>query len=439
MVVPKKLVRLLLAILSLHLSATPNAAKFLSAVFQPPGVEDVVSRSTRTYGQGWQKAKEGTGSLALGIHFGHYIAGTFNPEILVINVTMANIPLWTGFTYDRWTKGLNIMIEKTTGDFNVEKLQIILLFKADFNANNKWIGWVVMYQAKWANLLAEEQFGSCKFKSAIHQCLNKQLFYDAIWFKQQPAALCLNDAKRCYDCITLLAAALCLCRWGSSQPMVTSMITTLYKMEYHIRTTFSDSGIHASCSTWQAPIAGIRQGNGARPKIWAAVSSPMIDIMWTNGFYAYLMTAISQMDKKMVSFAFVDDTDLCIYRPQVTTHTICNEIQCSIDHWEGLLQATRGALVLTKCFWYMIDFKFTNNTWQYITKTPKLGKISIKDEKQNRVMIPQLKVNEARQTLGVWLALDGNWDMEFKTLLLVTLDWKVQMAGIATQLDGCHI
>jgi len=72
------------------------------------------------------------------------------------------------------------MIEKTTGDFNVEKLCIILLFKADFNANNKWIGWAIMFQAEDACLLAKEQFGSRKFKLAIHQCLNKQLFYDLI-------------------------------------------------------------------------------------------------------------------------------------------------------------------------------------------------------------------------------------------------------------------
>jgi len=65
------------------------------------------------------------------------------------------------------------MIEKTVGSFNVEKLHIILLFEVDFNANNKWIGRVVMYQVEQANLLAEERFGSHKFKSAIHQCLNK--------------------------------------------------------------------------------------------------------------------------------------------------------------------------------------------------------------------------------------------------------------------------
>jgi len=67
-------------------------------------------------------------------------ARTFNPKILVVNVTMANIPLCTNFTYGRWKKGLNVMIEKMTVDFNVKKLWIILLFKVDFNANNKWIG-----------------------------------------------------------------------------------------------------------------------------------------------------------------------------------------------------------------------------------------------------------------------------------------------------------
>jgi len=70
------------------------------------------------------------------------------------------------------------MIEKTAGDFNVEKLRIILLFEADFNANNKWIGRAVMYKAEQEHLLADKQFGSCKFKAVIHQCLNKHLFYN---------------------------------------------------------------------------------------------------------------------------------------------------------------------------------------------------------------------------------------------------------------------
>jgi len=55
----------------------------------------------------------------------------FNPEILVVNAALAGIPLCMGFTYNCWKKGLNVMIEKMVGDFNVEKLHIILLFKAE--------------------------------------------------------------------------------------------------------------------------------------------------------------------------------------------------------------------------------------------------------------------------------------------------------------------
>jgi len=60
------------------------------------------------------------------------------------------------------------MIEKMTGNFNVEKLRIVLLYEADFNANNKWIGQALMYKAKQAHLLAEEQFGSRKFNVLIN-------------------------------------------------------------------------------------------------------------------------------------------------------------------------------------------------------------------------------------------------------------------------------
>jgi len=64
------------------------------------------------------------------------------------------------------------------------------------------------------------------------------------------------------------------------------------------------------------------------------------------------------------------------------------EMQNSVDNWEGLLQATRGALVPTKYFWYLIDFTFNNNTWQYVTKQQQLGEVTIKDGKQHRMKIP---------------------------------------------------
>ncbi len=212
-----------------------------------------------------------TASSMLGIHFGHYMVGTFHPDIVLFNAAMmADLPMKTGYSPCHWREGLNVMLEKTSGNFNMEKLRIILLFKANFNANNKWLGRAIMLNAEMLDLLADEQYGSRQQKAAVLQCLNKGLFYDLLRQWKKPAALCSNNAKSCYDRITLLAAALCLCRLGAPINAVQSMTKTIHRMNHHIRTMYGDSSQSASRNTWATLIAGIGQGNGAGPAIWAA-------------------------------------------------------------------------------------------------------------------------------------------------------------------------
>jgi len=44
-----------------------------------------------------KKAQE-MASLSLSqVHFGHYMAGTFNPNIVIMNATMVDIPLLMGY------------------------------------------------------------------------------------------------------------------------------------------------------------------------------------------------------------------------------------------------------------------------------------------------------------------------------------------------------
>jgi len=88
----------------------------------------------------------------------------------------------------------------------VEKLRITVLFKVDFNTNNKWIRRAVMYMVEKLKALMLEQYGSQKSKAANIQSLNKCLFYNMCRFKRQMTALCSNNAKSCYDQIVLLIA-----------------------------------------------------------------------------------------------------------------------------------------------------------------------------------------------------------------------------------------
>ena len=72
------------------------------------------------------------------------------------------------------------MLEKKKGNFNVDKLRAILLYEADFNQNNKYIGIEMMYTAEALQTLAVEQYGSRKNFSAVDHSLNKTLTFDLI-------------------------------------------------------------------------------------------------------------------------------------------------------------------------------------------------------------------------------------------------------------------
>jgi len=206
---------------------------------------------------------------------------------------MAEFPQSRGRPLKHWTKGLNVMLEKIPGNCNLDKLCIIVLFEADFNYNNKRIGQAVMLSAEQAGLLALEQYGSRKYKSANLQCLNKCLLYDLVWFRHQPLALCSNDAKSCYNRIILMIMALCLCRARATLNMVSSMVRTIHGMHHFTRTAFGDSQISQGRQEWGAPIAGIGQDNGVGLQIWVAISSLLFAILRSKGFFALLIGAIS--------------------------------------------------------------------------------------------------------------------------------------------------
>ena len=56
-----------------------------------------------------------------------------------------------------------------------------------------------MWYAEQEDLLAWEQYGSWKKKSAIDQLLNKRLTFDLMRQFRKDGAMVSNDAKSCYD------------------------------------------------------------------------------------------------------------------------------------------------------------------------------------------------------------------------------------------------
>jgi len=140
-----------------------------------------------------------------------------------------------------------------------------------------------------------------------------------------------------------------MCRLGALKPSILSMLGTIRGMRHHTQTVHGDSQCFASRTTWAQPVAGIGQGNGAGPAIWAAVSSPLFAIMKEEGFLALVICAIMHMATSIRGFAFVNGTDLCVSGDH-TTVAAATHMQQSITQWEGLLCMTRGLLSPTNAF-----------------------------------------------------------------------------------------
>jgi hypothetical protein len=133
-------------------------------------------------------------------------------------------------------------------------------------------------------------------------------------------------------------------------------------------------------------------------------------MMKAIGFFLHLVCALSLTAIHFLCYVFVDDANV-MYTQDVNTtgKQLRVEMQDVVDHWEGGLCATGGAIEPSKCYWYLIDQEWTNNHWQYQHIDHMPGDISIQDNRGNtQVTVQRYQPFHAEETLGVFLVLNGN-------------------------------
>jgi hypothetical protein len=390
----------------------------LQAIDHPNIVHPIqVEMSSSSFAQGWLKCREHTAAGPSGLHFGHFMAACKHPQMREIECSMANFPLRSGYSPERWQHGVEVMLLKQFNNFHVSKLRAILLFEADFNFNNKRIGRSLMWQAEDMGWLAPEQYGSRRSHSAIDHCLNKRLSFDLLRQYRQSGAICVNDMKGCYDRIVHSVAALCMQRWGMPKAPIRMMLHTIQHLKHYVRTAFgkSDSYFEAN-KVHPVAIQGIGQGNGAGPQIWAAISTLLLDILRKQQMGGYFISPITQKQLHLVGYAYVDDTDIITTDNEQNYIHTTNNIQQCIDTWQGIIHATGGQLEPAKTYWYLINFTWTKGKWRYSTIPETPMQLTMNNNSSSPIRLERLEVTEARRTLGVRLAPDGNNQAEFKYL-----------------------
>ncbi len=105
----------------------------------------------------WKQADEQTLSSESGLHFGHYKAAINLEYISHYHVAETTVALTLGQPFDRWKRGVTVMLEKERRVNLVSKLCAILLMEADFNTSNNIIfGNRMLYSIQKHAMMLEE-------------------------------------------------------------------------------------------------------------------------------------------------------------------------------------------------------------------------------------------------------------------------------------------
>ena len=122
------------------------------------------------------------------LHFGHFKVCCEDGVLTSVNYMLAEYPFRTGFSPQRWRNATDVMILKKAGLYDVEKLRTIVLYEANFNHNNKWIGKKMMEYACDNDKIALEQY-IITGKKSIDHALNRRLVFDITCYQKSSMAM----------------------------------------------------------------------------------------------------------------------------------------------------------------------------------------------------------------------------------------------------------
>ena len=232
---------------------------------------------------GIKKLKECTSTSPSGWHLGHYKVMVWEAEdknleceinFMDIMVKMINLLVMYGFAMTQWLKSITCMIEKDLGNPQIERLQIIHLFEADYNFILKllWGCWLV-YQGEDNKCFGNQQFGSHPGWQAIEAVHMKTLTYDLAQTLLISLATFDNDASGCFDRIIVALGMIAVLWLFMPRSVVRMHVRVLANMKYYVKTAHGILerfywALHSYL------LFGTGQGSGMSPSVWLTLVCP---------------------------------------------------------------------------------------------------------------------------------------------------------------------
>jgi hypothetical protein len=338
---------------------------------------------------------------------------------------MLNIVARTGIVPSRWCRAVSVLLEKDPGSPAINILRVIHLFEADNNLFLK-IFWAkrLVQRGESTGQFGEAQQGSRPRRKANDAVMLKKLSYDLSRILRTNMGTFDNDAKSCYDRIINGLAMLAARRLGMPTTMVATHAGVLSQLKYTVKTTYGISERYIA-SNGHEFLYGTGQWSGASPSVWLTLSTVLLtalkaltirDMVFKNP------TGTIQAERH--SDSFVDDTQNGLNDAFLPKPWSLVELHEHLSHmsqsWEKLLYSSGGALETSKCFYYLMYWKWNSGIPVLMTKSDMshLPSITLTSGSQSsRTTIHHKDVSESHLTLGVYLTPTGDESAQFHHLL----------------------
>ncbi len=111
---------------------------------------------------------------------------------------------------------------------------------------------------------------------------------------------------------------------GTMGPII-AILHSIQAMKFYQRTARGDSTTFMGGQGKDNPLQGLCQGNGAAPACWLMISSLLMHCYQFQGYGSQFISPISGTIINFLGEIYVDDTDLIVTRPNLTTVAAVHE------------------------------------------------------------------------------------------------------------------
>jgi hypothetical protein len=276
----------------------------------------------------------------------------------------------------------------------------------------------MLQAAKKLGVLSDLQFGARSGYMCISCVLLKRLSYDIIRQLRTTAVAFDKDAKACYDRMIPSIGVILARGVGVDKSVTTTLATTTKRMKFHVKTAFGVSpGYFNTTST--VAILGLLQGSAAVGALWALFLSLLFKVLDERFSPTVFQSPRPNRSTRRHGEAFVDDVTLWTLATGMTLLQLAPLAEAKSQVWERILWVTGGGLALPKCYYYGIQWKWTNTgepKMCTMEDTPNVAiHLTSEPDRTRTTLIPRQEVSDGKRTLGVHLEPQGTDATNFNT------------------------